>query len=486
MKKIYKHTILFIISIFIFLCLIFTINLNPDHPEVTRTLAVAVLMALLWITEAIPLPVTALLPIILFPILGIMDGKKTASLYFNNIIFLFLGGFIMALAMEKWQLHRRIALKIILFMGTGYKRLLLGFMLATAFLSMWISNTATVMMMTPIAIAVISKMEDIGKKTAIRNFSIGLLLGIAYAASIGGIATLIGTPPNAIFAKIFEISFPDMPEISFSSWFMFAMPISIALFIFTWILLTVMYSPKTISLPNKSIFEEEFKKLGPMRYEEKIVATLFAILAVLWLTRSDIKIGSIFIHGWSSFLSYPKFIDDGTVAIAISFLLFVIPCSKGTDETIMDWKTAKKLPWGIILLFGGGFALAAGFKDSGLSLWIGNKFTCLKNVPIYILIGFICIGVAILTEFASNTASAQVILPVMAGFSKAINTNPLLIMIPATIAASCAFMLPVATPPNAIIFGTERLTVWDMFKTGILIDIFAIFVITIFSIFWFK
>ncbi len=385
----------------------------------------------------------------------------------------------MALAMEKWNLHRRIALRIILTFGSEYRKLLFGFMLATAFLSMWISNTATVMLMTPIAMAVISRLEKDAKK-----FPVALLLGIAYSASIGGISTLVGTPPNAIFVKILEISFPEIPEVTFSSWFIFAFPISLILFLFTWLLLFFLYCPRNEKKIEKRIFLEEYKKLGPMRYEEKVVAFLFSLLAVMWLTRADIKIGNFTFPGWSSLLPHPEFIDDGTVAISVSILLFFIPCRK-KRETVMDWETAKRLPWGIVLLFGGGFALAEGFKQSGLSSWITERFSHI-NLPIPLTIVLICIGVAILTEFASNTASSQVVLPVMASLSKAIGVSPFLTMVPATISASCAFMLPVATPPNAIIFGTNRLTVWDMFKTGIFIDLAAVFVITVFSLIYFR
>ncbi len=473
-------------SIFIFLLIICFVDLSPSHPEMTRTVAVAVLMALLWVTEAIPLPVTALIPVVLFPFLGIMSGRHTASLYFNNVIFLFLGGFIMALAMQKWGLHKRIALKIIILIGAGYRRLLLGFMLATSFLSMWISNTATVMMMTPIAMSVISILDQESREER-KRFDVGLLLGIAYSASIGGIATLIGTPPNAIFVKIMSMYFPNIPEVSFSAWFFFALPITAILFIFCYVLLVIMYCPKSPFSMSKEIFLEEYKRLGPMSYEEKVVAILFSLLAFMWLTRADIKIGNMIIHGWVSFFPYPKFIDDGTVAITISIILFLIPC-KDKDKgwnTIMDWETAKRLPWGIILLFGGGFALAAGFKDSGVSAWMAKGFAHIGSAHISLIIVCICAGVSALTEFASNTASAQVVLPVMASLAKAIKMSPFMTMVPATISASCAFMLPVATPPNAIIFGTNRLRVWDMFRTGIIIDLIGVLVISLFSLLYF-
>ncbi len=473
-----------LISFFVFLFIVCFVELNPAHPEMTRTIAVAVLMALLWVTEAIPLPVTALIPVVLFPFLGIMSGRQTASLYFNNVIFLFLGGFIMALAMQKWGLHRRIALKIIILIGTSYKRLLLGFMLATSFLSMWISNTATVMMMTPIAMSVIHRLDQEGRGEK-KRFDTGLLLGIAYSASIGGIATLIGTPPNAIFVKIMSMYFPDIPEVSFSSWFFFAAPITAILFVCCYALLVVLYCPKDSFSVNKEIFLEERKKLGPMSYEEKVVAVLFSVLAFLWFTRADIKIGNAKICGWASLFPYSDFIDDGTVAIAVAVFLFLIPCKNKGWGTIMDWESAKELPWGIILLFGGGFALAAGFKNAGVSSWLASKFVHTGATHISLVIVSICAGVSALTEFASNTASAQVVLPVMASLAKAIKINPFITMVPATISASCAFMLPVATPPNAIIFGTNRLRVWDMFRTGLIVDLLGILVISLFSVFYF-
>ncbi len=459
------------------LILMLFFDLKPGHPEVTRTAAVAFLMAVWWITEAVPLAVTALLPVALFPFLGIMKGKAVASYYFNNIIFLFIGGFILALAMQRWQLHKRIALKIILAIGVSPKRIILGFMGATAFLSMWISNTATTMIMVPIAMAIILKLEENFTPELVGRFATGMLLSIAYAASIGGMATLIGTPPNLALAKIFSITFPKAPEISFARWMIFALPVSFVFLLCTWLLLTAMFARGVRFSTNLDIFKQEYQKLGKMSFEEWVVFLDFLIVCLLWLFRKDINLGSFHIKGWSSLFPKPKFIDDGTVAIAFAIPLFFIPARK-TKEMIMNWETASRLPWGIVLLFGGGFALAAGFKQSGLSVWIGQQLNSLSHFSVLFIVATICTMMTFLTELTSNTATTQMILPILASVSLAIKANPLLLMIPATLSASCAFMLPVATPPNAIIFGTQRLKVYDMAKTGIILNIVGVILIT--------
>ena len=473
------RTGILILTPFLCLGLIFFFDLDPERPAVTRTAAVALLMAVWWITEAIPLAVTALLPMVLFPFLGILTGKEVAPHYFNSIIFLFIGGFIVALAMQRWNLHRRIALKIILWIGLSPKRIILGFMGATWFLSMWISNTATTMMMVPIALAVTMKLEEnIGEKAS-RKFSVGLLLGIAYAASIGGMATLIGTPPNLAFAKILDVCFPGAPEISFTLWFSFALPLSMIFFLLVWGFLSFLFSPShgTLKEALKDL-DEEYQKLGPLSWEEKAVLVVFILMSLLWLTRSDIALGTFTIPGWSSLLSLAGFVDDGTVAMTMAILLFLIPARSSEAGTIMDWKTASGLPWGIVLLFGGGFALAAGFKESGLSTWLGNQLLALGTIHPLLLIASTCTMLTFLTELTSNTATTQIVLPILASAAVVINVHPFMLMIPATLSASCAFMLPVATPPNAIIFGTSRLRVSDMARTGLLLNLLGIILIT--------
>ncbi|HFX18144.1 MAG TPA: SLC13/DASS family transporter, partial [Flavobacteriales bacterium] len=315
--------ILFILAPIVFIaCLIFPEIISPDKPVIAYMSGVAILMALWWMTEIIPLAVTALLPVALFPMLGIMSGKEVASTYFNHVIFLFIGGFLMALAMEKWHLHRRIALRLLLTIGLSPARILLGFMLTTAFLSMWVSNTATTMMMVPILLAIISKMELIKTSTKLKKMEKGLLLGIAYAASIGGVATLIGTPPNLSFVRIFKIYFPNAPDISFAQWLIFALPLSFILLLVTYIYLYFIFfkNNKVNFKAGKSVIEDEFKNLGKMSYEEKWVLGIFTSLALLWLFRRPINFGSFQIPGWSSLLPTGKWITDGNVAILMAIL----------------------------------------------------------------------------------------------------------------------------------------------------------------------
>ena len=449
---------------------------DSEHTQITYTAGIAILMAVWWITETVPLAVTALLPVALFPLFGVMNGKEVSALYFNHVIFLFIGGFIVALAMEKWNLHKRIALVTLMVFGTNPVRILLGFMIATAFLSMWISNTATAMMMVPIALSLIINLENTLGKEKVKKYSIGLLLGIAYSASIGGVATLVGTPPNLSFARILSISFPDVPEISFANWFFFALPISVFFLFLAWSVLSLLLCRVDFSI-EKSAFKKQFKQLGKMGYEEKVVLIVFLSLALLWLTRTDIQLGHFTIPGWSGLFPEADFINDGTVAVALASILYIIPGKK--ESTVMDWESTSKLPWNIVLLFGGGFALASGFIESGLSDWFGNQLKGLGTFSPGILIATICTMITFLTELTSNTATAEMILPVLAALSVAISKNPLLLMVPATLASSFAFMMPVATPPNAIVFGSKRLKIIDMVKVGFIINLIGILVLTV-------
>ncbi len=462
------------------LCGLFLIlvDLKPGHPEVTATAAVALLMAAWWITEAIPLAVTALIPLILFPLLGIMNGKDVSTQYVNHIIFIFIGGFLVALAMERWNLHKRMALKVLMFFGVNPKFILLGFMVATALLSMWISNTATTMMMIPISLAIVTRLEELLGVKKVRKFAIGIFLGIAYSASIGGIATLIGTPPNLSFVRIFNIFFPHAPEISFAKWFFFAFPISVFFLVIAWILLSLIFCPREGLIVDKKIFVDQYKNLGPTSFEEKVVLIDFFILVFLWMFRANIKIGGFVIPGWSTIFPQAGFINDGTIAVAMAFIMFLIPSRTQRDGRVMNWETAKKLPWNIVLLFGGGFALASGFKVSGLSQWMGSQLKGLSSLPPLLIVAFICLFITFLTELTSNTATAEILLPILAALAVSIKVNPLLLMIPGTLSCSFAFMLPVATPPNAIVFGTNRLKVSDMARVGVIFNLIGVVVIT--------
>lgn len=449
-------------------------DLDPGNPAPTRMAAVAILMAGWWITEAIPIPATALLPIALFPLLGILSGKQTAPVYFNHVIFLFIGGFLFAIAMERWHLHRRIALRIILLFGTSPRRLMLGFMAATWLLSMWISNTATTMMLAPMAVALLAQLGDRYGVEHMRRYGIGLLIGIAYAASIGGTATLIGTPPNLSFARILTIVVPNAPEISFTRWMMFALPFStIFLFIAWWTLARSHARGLNVDGAGKEDFRRAYTELGPMSYEERWIGVLFVFLVLGWTLRKF----------WTAWLPEPKFVDDGTVAIVIAMILFIVPSrTEGKGHgALLRWSDAMRLRWGIVLLFGGGFALATGFKESGLSDWLGIRLAGLEGLPPILLVLVVCATITFLTELTSNTATTEMVLPILAALAGAIHMDPLQLMIPATLSASCAFMLPVATPPNAIIFGTGRVTMQDLMRAGLKLNLIGIVLITVWT-----
>ena len=471
-------------GIIAFLVILLGTDLEPGKPEVTATLAVAVLMAVWWVSEAIPLSITALLPLVLFPALGIIDGKEVSPVYINHIIFIFIGGFVMALAMEKWGLHRRIALKILLFTGIGPGRILLGFMLASAFLSMWISNTATTMMMIPIVLSVLTSLEQNVPGKSIAHYSTGLLLAIAYSASVGGIATLVGTPTNLVYPKVLTILYPGAPETSFTEWMGMALPVSLVMLVAIWLLIYLMYRPreKWEGL-DTAHFRKQYRELGAATPEEKIVFVLFILLALLWIFRAGISFDSFRIPGWSSLFGSPDFINDGTVAIFISVLLFIFPAPGHKGKRIMDLETMKKLPWHIVLLFGGGFALALGFESSGLALWFAHQLGWTKQIhPLLIMMCVVAL-MSFLTELTSNVASTQMLLPVFAGLAVSSGNNPMLFMIPATMASSLAFMLPTATPPNAIVFGSNMLSIRTMVRTGFLLNMIGILIVSLFIYF---
>ncbi len=468
------------LGILVFAGILLFADLEPGKPEITRTFAIAMLMAIWWVTEALPLSVTALVPIAAFPLLGVIDGRTVSEAYFNHIIFLFIGGFIMALAMERWNLHKRIALVILKAVGVSPARILFGFMLASLLLSMWISNTATTMMMIPIVTSIILKIEESIGRERISKYALGLLFGIAYSSSIGGMATLVGTPTNLICVRIFSVLYPSAPEISFSQWFIFALPVTIFMFVAAFFLLYFLYKPKEKWHElSADTFRNQLKELGKASYEEKVVFILFLLLAGFWITRAEISSDNFTFSGWASFFESPGFINDGTVAIFVSLLLFIWPSKNNRGEKIMNWETANRLPWNIVLLFGGGFALALGFEKSGLALWFGEQLAWGEFIPSIVFVLVIVTMMSLLTELTSNVASTQMLLPAFASIAVATGDNPLLFMIPATIASSLAFMLPTATPPNAIIFGTGRVTIDRMMRTGVALNILGILIITL-------
>lgn len=456
-----------------------------------RVFAIAALMAILWMTESIPIPVTALLPLILFPFLGVIGFGDVAVSYANSNVFLFMGGFFIAIAMQKWGLHRRIALYLIWVIGSSPRRIILGFMVATAFLSMWISNTATTMMLYPIGLAVILHLmegregDGLGRDKSILNFRTSLMLGIAYAASIGGIATLVGTPPNIVFVSAFSKLYPEAPEISFFTWFMAGSLLLLLFLPLCWIVLTrIVFRISSESSPGgRQMIREELNKLGPMLMQEKLVAVVFSATALAWITRKDVTIGAVTLKGWSSMLGASDFLHDGTVAMLAAIILFCIPVNLKKGQFLLDWESAVKIPWGILILFGGGIALAGGFKSSGLAEWFGAQLSLLGSVPIPIMILSTCTTMTFMTELTSNVATTSLFMPILASTATGIGAHPLLLMIPATISASCAFMLPVATPPNAIIFASGYVSISQMARTGILLNLIGVILVTLLTYF---
>lgn len=446
--------------------------MHPEglSPQANAVLAVTVWIAVWWITEAIPIAVTSLLPIVLFPLTNGLSIGATTSAYGHQYVFLYMGGFIIALAIEKWNLHRRIALNIIQAIGTNIRKIILGFMVATAFLSMWISNTATSVMMLPIALAIITQLKDNPATSEDQNkrFGKALMLAIAYSSSIGGIATLVGTPPNLVLASVVKTTYNY--EITFLQWFKFGFPISVAMLIFCWYYLTYhAFKFKEKSFPGgKEEIIRLKKEMGPMSYEEVMVTVVFILTALCWIFRSLIP--KEWLHGIA--------VDDTIIAIAFSVVLFMIPDKTG-KKNLMAWKDAEKLPWGIILLFGGGMALAGAFESSGLAQWIGYKMTGLNGLSLFFILLILVASVNFLTEITSNLATTAMLLPILAPMALSLNIHPLIIMTGTAVAASCAFMLPVATPPNAVVFGSGYLKISDMVKRGFILNVASIIIVTL-------
>ena len=467
------------------------------EPTAQRTAAVAVLMAAWWISEATNIAVTALLPLVLFPALNILSSRAVSAHYSNHIVFLFIGGFIVAIAMEKWNLHRRIALATISRVGSKPESLLLGFMVATAFLSMWISNTATTMMMLPIAMAVVNQLSEMAEvpnaqtaaETTIlvrENFGLVLLLGIAYSASIGGIGTIVGSPTTVAFLGFASETFPDQPTIGFVPWSAVCIPIVIVFLPLTWVYLCRFGAELPLSVikfhGSQNVIKNELKKLGPITPAERLVLMVSGGTALLWITRSPINLDWFTIPGWSELLPDPSMVHDSTVAMCMATLLFLLPADllgRGSAKGFaMDWKTAvERIPWGIVFLLGGGFALAGGISDSGLATWIGSQLGALKGMPPWLLVLITCLLSTTLTEATSNVATVLMFAPIVAAMASEVGVHPYLLLIPVAIMASFAFTLPVATPPNAIVFSSGWITIPKMFRAGIALDVLGLLVV---------
>ncbi|MCW4354574.1 SLC13 family permease [Hoyosella sp. YIM 151337] len=458
------------------------------------TAAVAITVAVWWMTEALPLPVTSLVPIVAFPTLGVLQLSEATAPYASPTVFLFMGGFIIALAMQKWNLHKRIALIVMRMVGTKPRQLILGVMIATAFLSMWVSNTATTLMMLPIGISVLALVA--AKKGAgaddsadgpvsnmfadkdTKNFATCLMLSIAFAATIGGLATLIGSPPNLILAGFIEETYEGI-SISFADWMKVGVPLAVVFLFIAWVLLTRVIYPTRLSniVGGDDILQRELDKLGPISRAELIVLAVFASAATLWVFRTPLT-------EWEALTSRAPFVenlDDATIAIAAAIALFVIPASvkDGRAMMTMDWKTAQTgIPWGVLLLFGGGLSLAKAVQDTGLSTYIGTQVSGFGVLPTVLMIAAVCLLILALTELTSNTATAATFLPVLGGVALGIGIDPMLLLVPAAFAATCSFMLPVGTPPNAIVFGSGYVTMGQMVRAGVWLNLIGVVLIT--------
>ena len=451
------------------LCVVMLLLPAPEGLDLAawRTAAVGVLMALWWITEALPIAATALVPLVLFPLLGIADIDGAARPYANPLIFLFMGGFLIAQAMQTWRLHRRIALGIVQWVGTRPTSIIVGFILASAFLSMWVSNTATALMMLPIGLSILDLAQDRlaeQGETLPPHFGIVLVLSIAYACNVGGMGTLIGTPPNAILAGFFSESYGV--EVGFAQWMMIGLPLVVVALPLVYAVLTWVYPIELDELPGGArIIDEERAKLGAMSVAETRVAVVFGLTAVLWMARpllSDVVPG----------------LSDAGIAMGAGLVLFLLPA--GTeDRALLSWKDAEDLPWGVLILFGGGLSLAAAISDTGLATWIGEGVSALSGWPILVVLVSTVALIVLLTEITSNTATTAAFLPILGAVAVGFGENPFLLTVPAALGASCAFMLPVATPPNAIVYGSGHLTIPQMSRVGVWLNLLFIVLVTL-------
>lgn len=480
--------------------------LIPDLPLTgiqRRVAATSAATATLWITVAIPVGAASLLPAVLFPCLGVMSAAETAPIYMRDLVLLFIGAFIIALGLERWGVHRRMALGIIGRVGTSRRRLVLGFMIAAGFLSMWINNTATTLLMLPIATAVIASVDDTGAPSA---FSLSLLLGIAYSASVGGMGTPVGTAPNQEFLGQFADRFPNGPRLSFGDWFFAWSPLVVLFVPIAWLLLTRVLlrveSPPRGDAGERRIretLEAEREDQGPMNRPQRLMLGVFVTTAVLWITRADLVFGELRIPGWSRLLldgdagdaawyrANKNYVSDSTVATIMALACFFIPAERGRGTYLMDWRTAARLPWEVILLLGGGFCLARGFRVSGLDEVLGGLLSpLLSGHSSWFVVGAVVLLMSLLTELTSNTATTAVLLPVVASAAVEAGMDPLLVMAPATIAASAAFMLPVATPPNAVVFSSRLVPIPSMVRTGFWLNLTCVLLITCIFQLWVR
>lgn len=444
-----------------------------------RTAAVATLMAIWWVLEVIPISATALLPIVLFPVLQVLDINATTSPYAHPMIFLFMGGFIIAIAMQRWELHRRIALSIVILIGSKPRNIIAGFMIASAFMSMWVSNTAATLMMLPIAISVIELTKKLGQDAVqnsqadYRNFALSLMLSIAFSASVGGLGTVIGTPTNALMIAFVNDTY--QVEINFVEWMMIGVPVVIlGLPIIFYTLAGIVYPVRFQTLPGgREYILSEKERLGKISRPEIMVAVIFGLVGILWITRPLIE-------------PYIPSLTDAGISIFGAIILFLTPVNLRKSEFLLKWNDAEKIPWGVLILFGGGLSLAGAIQQTGLAEWIGGYFGLMAGWPVIVTLLILVFVIIMFTEMASNSATAAAFLPVIGAVAVNIGQDPLLFAIPVTLVASCAFMLPVATPPNAIVYGSGVMSIPEMAKAGFLLNILFAVLITLLTYFMFS
>jgi len=479
-------------------------------PEGQRVLALTVLMSTWWLTQALPIAATSMVPLAAFPLLGIQSADDVSNAYINKQVFLFLGGFIIALGIEKWGLHERIALHIVRVLGTSFRTVVLGFMLATGFLSMWISNTASALLMAPIAVALVQSLHRAispaevagGKRIPDRDsplgqFAIALMLGIAWSASIGGVTTLVGTVTNVQFVGLWDNMFPDGPRLSAGDWITAFGPVGLAMILVAWCLLALPIRASKSDSIDRKFFATRLRGLGRPSRAEWMMLAVFVTTAALWTLRKSLTIGTwTLLPGWDPLVrqfltdvmgTTPDFaadaVHDSTVAIGMALLMFALPggsTGPGTTSRLMDWETARNLPWDIVLLVGGGFALAGGFAQSGLAMWVGDLFAAtVADWNTWALVAAVCMLLTFLTEFTTNAVVVSVLMPVLAASAVRLNVDPRLLMLPAAASASCAFMLPVGTPPNAIVFSSGVVTMGDMARRGFLLNLIGVVMMTL-------
>jgi sodium-dependent dicarboxylate transporter 2/3/5 len=440
-----------------------------------NTAAIGVLMAVWWATEAVPIAVTALLPLVCFPLLGVATIQDTAAPYANKVIYLFLGGFIVAFAMQRWNLHRRIALTVLQHVGGNGRSLVGGFMLASAILSMWVMNTSTTMMLLPIAVSIIAvihtTVDDLDDR-ARQNFQYSLLLGVAYGATIGGMATLVGTAPNALLAAFMQETYGT--EIDFSSWMLVGLPLSAMMLPLAWLTLTrwVFKVEFTTSGEGRAMLSKMKSDMGRITVPEIRVAVIFSLMALTWVFRPVL----IRLPGLSA-------LDDSGIAMAGAILLFLVPSGDKSDPLLLRWSYAEKLPWSVLILFGGGLTLASAVTRTGLAEWLGGSLQAVGMLPVAIIVVIAAAMIIFLTELTSNIATTATFLPVVGAIAIESGFDPIVLTVPVTFAASCAFMLPVATPPNAIVFGSGMLTIPKMARAGMMLNIIGIFLVSLVALF---